>query len=171
MRDVLLAISIFLMLTVCSAADESSGESLTDQLVGSWNLVEYGRRNESGTVTETFFGDNPLGILVYTSSGNMSVHLVDPDVGEFASGDWLNATPAEIKEAYQGYFGYFGTYTVDEDAKTVTHHVVGSSFRSYMGADMTRFFELNGNKLSLVTGVEIEGGKPWISHSVWERRD
>ena len=71
----------------------------------------------------------------------------------------------------EGYFGYFGTYTVDERARTVTHHVAGSSFRSYTGSDVTRFFELEADTLSLVTGVEIEAGVPSTFHLVWKRRN
>ena len=171
MRDVLLSIALFLTLTACSNTGESLSESLAARLVGSWDLIAYDRRDESGNVAQIYFGGDPLGNLVYTASGDMSVHLVDPRIGEFKSGDFLKATPAEIKEAYEGYFGYFGTYTVDEDAMTVTHHVVGASFRNYTGSDMTRFFQLDANTLNLVTGVEIEGGNPSTFHLVWERRD
>jgi len=31
-------------------------------------------------------------------------------------------TPEEAKAAITGYTAYFGTYTVDEKARTVTHH-------------------------------------------------
>ena len=171
MRSILLAIVLCSALLACSNADRVSDETFASQLVGSWDLVEYDRRDESGAVAETYYGNDPLGNLIYTASGDMSVHLVDSRVGEFETKDFLRGSPAEIKEAYEGYFGYFGTYTVDENAKTVTHHVVGASFRGYTGSDMTRFFELEGDRLSLVSGVEIDGGVPSTFHLVWERRD
>ena len=160
-----------IVLGACDNAGSPSTESLSAQLVGSWDLIEYDRRDESGTIAETYYGDEPLGIITYTESGDMSVHLVDSRVGEFASNDFLRGTPAEIKEAYEGYFGYFGTYTVDEVAQTVTHHVVGASFRGYTGRDMTRNFRLDGDRLSLVSGVEIEAGVPSTFHLVWQRRN
>jgi len=171
MRCAFLTVAICIASISCSNAGESANANNASQLVGSWDLVEYYRRDESGAVPETYYGDNPLGILVYTASGDMSVHLVDPRVGEFRSGDFLMGSPAEIKEAYEGYFGYFGKYTVDEQAKTVTHHVTGASFRGYAGSDMTRFFELEGDRLSLVSGVEIEAGVPSTFHLIWKRRN
>ena len=171
MRPVALTLAIVVVSVSCTKTDESANLSIATHLVGSWDLVEYDRRDESGKVADTYYGDNPQGILVYTASGDMSVHLVDPRVGEFKSGDFLMGSPAEIKEAYEGYFGYFGTYTVDEQAKTVTHHVTGSSFRGYTGSDMTRFFELERDTLSLVTGVEVEAGVPSTFHLVWNRRN
>ena len=171
MRNIWLAIALCSALVACSNGGRPSDETLASQLVGSWDLVEYDRRDESGIVAEAYYGDNPLGNLIYTASGDMSVHLVDPRIGEFESRDYLRGTPAEIKEAFEGYYGYFGTYTVDEDAKTVTHHVIGASFRGYTGSDQTRFFELEGNRLGLVSGVEIEDGVPSTFHLVWKRRD
>ena len=171
MRLVTLIVAIALLLVSCTRTDAPVNPDIASQLVGSWNLVEYDRRDDSGKVAEMPYGDDPQGILVYTVSGDMSVHMVDRRVGEFESGDFMMGSPAEIKEAYEGYFGYFGTYTVDERARTVTHHVSGSSFRGYAGSDMTRFFELEGDTLSLVSGVEIEAGVPSTFHLVWKRRN
>jgi len=171
MRNVFASITFCMLAVACGVTERSADGSLASQIVGSWDLVNYERRDESGTVAEAYYGDNPLGNLVYAASGDMSVHLVDPRIGEFESRDYLRGTPAEVEEAYEGYFGYFGTYTVDEDAETVTHHVIGASFRGYTGSSQTRFFELDGNRLGLVSGVEIEDGIPSTFHLVWERRD
>ena len=162
-------LSVVLILISCTKADESPNSGIVPNLVGSWDLVEYDQRDEAGTVVGTYYGDNPSGNLIYTASGDMSVHLVDPRVREFKSGDFLMGSSAEIKEAYEGYFGYFGTYTVDEQAKTVTHHVTGSSFRGYTSSYITRYFELEGDRLSLMTGLGIEAGVPRAYHSVWKR--
>ncbi|MSQ15052.1 MAG: hypothetical protein EXR50_04215 [Dehalococcoidia bacterium] len=35
-------------------------------------------------------------------------------------------TPDEAKAAIHGYTAYFGTYTIDEEARTVTHHRAGN---------------------------------------------
>jgi hypothetical protein len=161
-----------LLLSACSIEKQGNSTNRLDtpSLVGSWDLVAYERRDSTGNKAESYYGENPLGNLIYTASGDMSVQLVDPRVGSFASGDLLNATPEEIKEAYEGFFSYFGTYTIDLEAGTVTHHVIGASFRNYANSDMTRYFELSGDQLSLVTGVEMEGGVPSTFHLIWKRR-
>ena len=171
MRIVVPIIAIALALASCTGAEAPVKSSTASRLVGSWDLVEFDRRDETGNVAERYYGNNPHGVLVYTASGDMSVHLVDRRVDEFESGDFMLGTPLEIKEAYEGYFGYFGTYTVDEPAGTVTHHVEGSSYRGYTGSDMTRFFELEDDTLSLVSGIEIEAGVPSTFHLVWKRRN
>ena len=171
-------IELFVLAVACSALvacengtdSDVTSQSVPSQLVGSWDLGAYDRRDESGDVAEAYYGDVQLGNLIYTESGDMSVHLVDPRVGRFESEDFLDGTPEEIKAAYEGYFGYFGTYSVDVEAGTVTHHVLGASFRGYTNSDMTRHFELSGDTLSLVSGVEIEGGVPSTFHLIWARR-
>ena len=171
MRIVILTIAVFFSSIPCSQSDELASAGIATQLLGSWSLVEYFGRNESNGVIEPYYGDRPLGNLIYTASGDMSVHLVDSRVGEFQARDYLMGTAEELKEAYEGYFGYYGTYTVDEKAQTVTHHVIGASYRGYTGSDMTRYFKLEGDKLSLTSGVEVEAGTPFTFHLVWERRD
>lgn len=171
MRLIASIIFIALLSVSCTRTDAPANSSVASRLVGTWDLVEFDRRDDSGKVAESYYGNSPLGVLVYTASGDMSVHLVDRRVGEFESGDFMLGSPEEIKEAYEGYFGYFGRYSVDVPARTVTHHVEGSSFRGYTGSDMTRFFKLDGDTLSLVSGVEIEAGVPSTFHLVWRRRN
>jgi len=171
MRFVAFIVAIALISVSCTKTDAPVNSSIASRLVGSWNLVEYDQRDESGKAVAMPYGNDPQGILVYTASGDMSVHMIDRRIGEFESRDFMMGSPTEIKEAYEGYFGYFGTYTVDERAKTVTHHVSGASFRSYTGTDMTRFFELDGDTLNLVSGVEVEAGVPSTFHLVWKRRN
>ena len=59
------------------------------------------------------------GFLYYDSSAQMSVQSAPrrerPCAGE-------KPTPAEALDALDGYVAYFGTYTIDEAARTVTHH-------------------------------------------------
>ena len=174
MRNGLFVLAVTcLALGACDRRRDSDATSQLDpsQFVGSWDLVAYDRRDQFGNVAEAYYGDDPLGHLIYTASGDMSVHLVDPRIGSFESGDFLNGTSEEIESAYEGYFGYFGTYSVDVEARTVTHHVIGASFRGYTNSDMVRNFELSGDTLSLVSGVEIEGGVPSTFHLIWERRE
>jgi hypothetical protein len=99
----------------------------------------------------------------------MSVHVVDPRRRTFVSGDRLVHTPEELQEAFDGYFGYFGTYTVDETAHTVTHHIAGASFPNFVGTDQRRYFVLSGDRLELTTPPMLRGGKEVTIHVVWER--
>ena len=98
-------IELFVLAVACSALvacengtdSDVTSQSVPSQLVGSWDLGAYDRRDESGDVAEAYYGDVQLGNLIYTESGDMSVHLVDPRVGRFESEDCLDGTPEEIK--------------------------------------------------------------------------
>ncbi len=60
--------------------------------------------------------------------------------------------------AVLGYDAYFGTYTVDERAGTITHHVEGSLFPEDLGNDWTRPFTLDGDTLTLRFTSTTDGG-------------
>jgi Lipocalin-like domain len=53
------------------------------------------------------------------------------------------------------YLVYFGTYTVDEEDPSVTHHVEGSIVPSYTKTDQVRPYVLDGDRL------ELGDGKTW----------
>lgn len=95
---------------------------LSQQLVGTWRLVSRETRRPDGHVPY-FCGEHPVGQLMYDAAGNMSVAFMRRGRSQFAGADKSQCTPAEIKEAFDGFQSYFGTYEIDEEKKTVTHHV------------------------------------------------
>lgn len=99
----------------------------------------------------------------------MSVHIMHSDRTPFKSGDPFHSSPEELKDAFDRYFGYFGTYTVDENVGTVTHHVEGASYPNYVGTDQRRSFTWQGNRLVLSTPPERAGGADVTYVAIWER--
>ena len=164
MRTLVVALLGLLPLT----AQSPQGGTLAKLLVGSWRLLSVEGRSTDGKVTLEY-GPKPLGRLTYDASGRMSVHLLNPNRRRFASGDFLRPTPEELKEAFEGYFGYFGTYTVDETAGVVTHHVEGAAYPNYIGTAQRRFVLLDGNRLTLRTPPERAGGADITYVLIWER--
>ena len=80
-------------------------------------------------------GDNPPGIIIYDPSGHMAVQMV----------------PVKEKRAtapISQFLAYFGTYTIDEDASTVTHHREGD-IRSDAPIDAVRQYRFEGDRLIL----------------------
>jgi Lipocalin-like domain len=103
-------------------------------------------------------GDNPRGIICYDPSGHMSVQVA-PDLPRAKVGK--EATPDEAKTALSGYVAYFGTYSIDEAARTVTHHRQASVQPGDVG-DLVRGYEFTGDRLIL--------RPPGTTHEViWER--
>lgn len=81
------------------------------------------------------------------------------------------ATPAEVEALTRGLVSYAGTYTVDVQAKTVTHHVDISWNEVYTGTDQVRNYEVKGNRLSLTTvpSPDPVTGKMTVRILTWER--
>jgi hypothetical protein len=122
----------------------------TDSVIGTWSLVSMIARSSNG---DEFFpyGENPDGMIIYTASGDVAVVLMRAGRANFASGDLLGGTAAEIKEAFEGFDVYGGSYEVDLENGTVTHHLQVARFPNWVGSAQVRYFEHQGDQLSLST--------------------
>jgi len=126
-------------------------------LAGTWKLVSWVRHTADGRVLPY---EPVLGLLFYDQFGNMSVQIrADDPTNE--------SRPPAASTGAQGsserYVAYFGTYTVDENKRTVTHHIRGNRSQA-AGRDAVRLFELQGNQLTL--RAQDDG----MTHAlVWDR--
>ena len=75
-------------------------------------------------------------------------------------------TPEEALAAVTTYTSYFGTYSVNEGAGYVTHHVKGSLSPRGTGADNQRLYEFGENQLALKPPRGAAGVQLRI---VWEK--
>jgi hypothetical protein len=120
--------------------DRPNGEA-AKRFLGAWRYVGA---NVDGK-PRPGRGANPKGIIHYDPSGHMSVQVA-PDLARRKSG--TEPTPDEAKAALDGYIAYFGTYSVDEHARTVTHHR-HASVQPGDVADLVRGYEFAGDRLIL----------------------
>ena len=126
----------------------------TQRLIGSW-------RHIGSTVNgqpRPGQGAHPRGIIIYDTHGHMACQVM-PDREVARAGD--KPTGEEAKAALDGHIAYFGTFSVDERARTVTHHRQGSVQPGDKG-DLVRGYEFVGDRLilrPLGTTTEV----------VWER--
>jgi len=125
----------------------ASGAAL--RIVGTWQLMTRTvSRADGTTIVDPVLGEKPIGFLVYAASGAMSLQMMRTGRKNAIS------TPPAAKDKTNprvilGYDSYFGSYTVDEKAGTVTHHVEGSLFPEDLGSDWVRPFTLDGDTLTL----------------------
>jgi hypothetical protein len=141
-----------------------------DEFVGTWTLASFESRRSDGQIVYPY-GRDGVGVISYDAKGNMSVQLMHSDRPVFTINDQRKGTPEEIKVAFEGYMAYFGTYEVNEEKGTVTHHVKGSMFPNWVGSDKIRFFEFSGNRLTLRTPLTQMRGTSVTTCNVliWER--
>jgi hypothetical protein len=157
-------------ITLCAAEKEEPWQMAMgkDKFVGTWKLVSFEARRSDGQVAYPF-GRDVIGVINYDTRGNMSVQVMRSDRPAFAVNDFQKGTPEEIRVAFEGFSAYFGTYDVDEEEGTVTHHLKGSWFPNWIGSDQIRFFEFSGNRLTLRTSSIQVGGVVGTSQLIWER--
>lgn len=105
---------------------------IRERLAGCWRLVGYQVYAADGGESDRPLGDDPLGTILYTPDGYMSAQLARP--GPYEDDDEPNAY----------YIAYSGSYDVDEQAKTVAHHVQVSVIPSWLGTTQIRQVQFGG---------------------------
>jgi hypothetical protein len=152
--------SLFFALTMLRAsppAPTQEGEvnqSVRDRLVGAWRLAWLEEEGADGNVHRA----DCSGLLVYTRDGHMAVQVMCRDPQAHQSGS--------AQYAQGGYEASFGRYEIDERAHTFTFHVEGALVRSLIGKDLSRVFELSGNRMTVKAANPTERWRVG-----WERYD
>jgi hypothetical protein len=139
-----------------------------EQFVGTWKLISFDIQHQDGQRTYPL-GKDATGIIMYDADRHMSVQLMRPGRPQFASGDEVRGTPAEIKAAFEGFISYYGNYEVNQKERTVTHHIKGCLFPNWVGKAQKRFFEFSGNRLILSTPPTLWDGQQVTGFLIWER--
>ena len=133
------------------------------RFVGFWRYTSTERRADGGDVLPVAQYEN--GVLMYTTSGHMAVHLVRPGRRAYAA---IPATDEEVLAALRSYASYFGQYAIDadQDADVVVHDRLGNL--NPRGVNTTRRgYEFRDNTLILqppaarVDGREVKSFLTW----------
>jgi hypothetical protein len=141
--------------------------TLREQLIGHWTLVSLAAVN--GSDVEYPMGQDIEGVITYEQTEHMATQIMRHDRPRFASGDMDRGSLAELSAAVAGYTAYFGTYSVDESAAVVTHHVKGSLFPNWVGTEQRREVVLDRDHLTLTSQPILFGGKTRVFRVVWKR--
>jgi hypothetical protein len=122
-----------LVLAIAGASQTNSTEkkdtSVSDRerLIGAWHLTSMS--GPDGTPMTTGV---PIGMLIYTRDGHMSVQLMYPESAAALSNEYVQ----------NGYEASFGSYDVNDATHTVTHHVQGSNTGDrLLGKDLPRIYQ------------------------------
>ena len=104
--------------------------------IGMYSLVVYAPH-----------GDRPTGRIYYDAAGRMGAMLHQPDRPTLPE----NPTIEDYRAASRGLVAYYGTYDVDPSTSRVVHHLEAASNPVWIGTDFFRWYEFNGNRLTLRT--------------------
>lgn len=178
----LLSMLMCLFLSGCACISHGPGEKHTDasnarndnmvrkvipDLAGSWKLISFHSQDSSGQKTYPF-GKDAQGRLIYEPGGRMAVQLMDAGRSKFSSSDPLVTSEAEVRAAFGGYTAYYGTYSVNCDDQSITHHIEAALLPNWAETAQKRQFEFDGKYLTL-KGPLLLGGVQLVVSLVWER--
>ncbi len=166
---------VFCASTQNGAAGHAAAPDVRGQLIGSWNLVSRISTLANGNVLpDPGLAATPKGVLIYDRSGHVaaqlsrqgrSVEMIPEECREAAKVRGTNDTAQTIL----GYDAYFGTYTIDENAGVVTHHLEIALFPGDVGKSIKRNFSISGDQLTIKLNTTTQDGNAVTRTLVWER--
>jgi len=110
---------------------------MKEMLAGTWNLVIAEITAANGTKTLPF-GPSPKGQIIFTPDGHFSQVHVSSGLPRIAGNNRLNGTDDDNRAIMRGTLSFFGTYSVDDEKKTVTFNIVASTYPNAEGTSQTR---------------------------------
>lgn len=167
-RAVLLVVVGVLCLPSRLPAQTDQTNSIQQAILGTSELVSYIREDIPSGAKSDVMGTHPSGYINYGPDGRMIVIIVGSDRKKPAG---AVATPDEAEALIRSMLAYAGTYTIDSEAKTVTHHIDISWDQSRTGTDHVRNYKFEGDHLTLTTepSTDPATGKKTVRTLIWER--
>ena len=135
-------------------------------IVGTWQLVSYSCKDESGNISYPL-GENAVGYIMYTNDGYMSVSMASKNRPNRSSGDLTGGTKEEKIAEAETYITYCGTYEFYEDR--VVHNIEMALFPNRVGSSQVRYYRIKGSRIILTTPPISIDNKPQVCTVIWER--
>ena len=178
---IVLVSAVLLLCTAGAAQTAGPGESAHStspvgaQLIGSWRLVSRQSRKVNGEVeSDAGLSSTPLGVLIYDQSGHVAAQLSRRDrtlaifSEECQAAINTKGTP-DTAQTILGYDAYFGTYKINENDGTVTHHLEAALFPGDIGKDIERHFTISGDQLTITFNTTTRDGVKVTRTLIWQR--
>jgi DUF971 family protein len=147
-------VQLLILLSPCAVQIVYADDA--DRFIGSWKLGKIEAKSESGDWQKLErWGDNPFGIIMYDSVGNMAVQLAFEDRS-------AESAPVPNSEVIDGYVTYVATYDVNSGDRTVTHHRLFHTNPKADGLSVVRHYEFDGNTLTLTVAPDRNLRLTWI---------
>jgi hypothetical protein len=156
MKTILL-VTLALVVAACGFSQaQSAGKkdvpgSDRERLIGAWRLASITGPDGNPVMTGV-----PVGMLIYTRDGHMSVQLMYSKSASALSNEYVR----------NGYEASFGSFDMNEANHTVTHHVQGSNTGELLvGKDLPRVYQFATERRLIIKPVRPD--EHWSV--AWER--
>jgi Lipocalin-like domain len=138
MRHAFAGFILLLSSTIANAGD--------NPLLGTWKSKSIVHELTTTGEKTHEFGEHPNGYLSYSGDGRMyAIGTRDIRPKPLTA----NPTDEQRVKLHETMFAYAGTYTLE--GNKVTHHVDISWNEAWTGSEQVRFFNLDGNTLTITT--------------------
>jgi len=136
-------------------------------VLGTWKLVSYVRESIATGRRYNQFGEAPVGYIGYAPDGRMYAIFTRHE--RITPRDAV-PTDEEGVQLLGSMVAYAGTYTFESDNKVV-HHIDTSWNQAWTGTHQVRYFELDGDDLTITTAPykSYHDGEEGRSILVWKR--
>jgi hypothetical protein len=150
----MLLVSTLVLILGCGRSDSTEPSREVLPLVGVWELDSYTVTDSEG-LARFPYGQDPTGQLIYTEDGRMSAQMMraDFDLTSFAA---MGGDIAVQEIGLSAFFAYWGEFSVDKGAGTVTHHIAGSLYSDWVGAEQLRNYRFDDED-TLVLWAQLPG--------------
>ena len=132
-------------------------------LIGTWKLLSFFMKDQNGEKIFPY-GETPMGYLIYTSEGIVSVHIMSSNRPSCGTQQYQSGTDLEKIESAENYGGYIGTYELQDDHVIHTAELCG--FTRLINSPERKDISLNGDQLTISYkdssfGEELDGELIW----------
>ena len=136
----------------------------TDNLVGTWKLVSASSVTRDGERSETPYGPNPAGFLIYGTDGRVTAMISYGDRKPLSVG---GGQMEEQADAFKTFLAYAGRYRLNGDQ--VIHSVEISSIQNYVDQELVRSVKFEDDRIILATPLTRVNGKIQTIELTWRR--
>ena len=137
---VMLAFAVVLL--TIFANTQAADKSDRDRLIGAWRLAAI-----TGPDGKPVTDGLPVGMLIYTHDGHLSVQLMYPKSAAALSNEYV----------HNGYEASFGSYDINQATHILTHHVIGSNTGDLLvGKDLPRSYQFTVSGDLLIKSARLD---------------
>jgi hypothetical protein len=159
------AIALSVALSASNAS--SQGNSLKDQITGTWALSSYDGIAADGA-RKPVFGASPKGTLILNANGRYAMIIVDANRPKKWTSKSREGAPAEeLASAARGLVAQFGEWSVDETDKMLVRKNEGGLNPLAAGREQRVQVSVSGDELKTTDAASgVSGGR---AETVWRR--
>jgi len=145
-------------------------KTLSEQITGSWTLVELIEVPLNGGEITHPMGEEPKGLIIYNPDGYMSAQIMNPDRKNFNQEHWTGATPDEYTQEGSTYLAYSGPFSTDDEKQMVSHTMYISLFPNWTGQTQDRTVLFKEGFLHLESHKPFMVNSRLVTHKLtWKR--